>query len=782
MLVLFIYLPNLILYKPWPSSSRMMLRQALIFAFALLCSTCYGQKVGLVLSGGGARGLAHIGVIKALEENNIPIDYIAGTSSGALVGAMYAIGMSPKEMHDYVLSESFQNATTGEINERFNYQFTKQEENASVATFHFSLDSIFTPGIPNSLLDTRPMDFQLIKNTAGPAAVAKYNFDSLFIPFRCMASDIYHKKAVEFKSGDLSTSIRASMAFPFYFTPVKVDGKLLFDGGLYNNFPVETLLREFDADVLIGSNVSFNEKPPEQDDIISQIKSMVANNTNYSVICDNGILLEPKLDDIEIFDFEKAEQIIEIGYKQTLADLPRIKAAIRDRVPAKLINEKRKKFRAKIPVFVLGEVNASGINKRQEVYVKRLMLPKNRAIDFEKFEKNYFKLATDDRIYRLFPSLKYDAEKKFYKLNVNIKPAKEFSAQIGGNFASRPINTAFLSLKYSIWRKNPISLYANAYYGKLYSSAQLKFRYEIAGSFPMYIEPEFTLNQFDYFRSSSSFFEDKKPSYLIQNDNYVALNFVAPAGNRQKYGLGFSYLNIKNQYYDSPNFLSSDTADASLLHGFSFFANYEHNTLNRKQYASRGVYFSVKLRKTLARENLLPGSTSPNKPDVYQGQSWTQLRLNYENYMNSIGRLTLGFYADLALSDQGFFATRNATLLVAPAFTPLVDSKTVFISQFRSFNFAGLGLVNIFKIMKNIDFRLQAYIFQPHRELLLNHTNEQVLGPAFDKRYGIASVGLVYHSPIGPISASLNYYEQREEKLSFLFHFGYILFNKRALE
>ena len=182
-----------------------------------------GQKVGLVLSGGGAKGLAHIGVIKALEENNIPIDYITGTSMGAIIGGLYAAGYSPEEMEILFKSEEFKNWSTGKIPPKYVYFFKQLDENPSFIDLDFARkEDKMQLALPTNLIPSGQMDFGFME-LFGPAnAVAENDFNHLFIPFRCVATDIYHGEPVIFRSGDLGSSIRASMTFPFYFKPIKI--------------------------------------------------------------------------------------------------------------------------------------------------------------------------------------------------------------------------------------------------------------------------------------------------------------------------------------------------------------------------------------------------------------------------------------------------------------------------------------------------------------------------------------------------------------------------------
>ena len=203
------------------------------------------QKVGLVLSGGGAKGLSHIGVIKALEENEIPIDYLTGTSMGAIVGGMYAIGMTPDEMKKMAMSSEFINLAMGEIDEKYKFYFNQQDPNSSWLSLKIAKDSIWETSLPTGYINPVGIDFLMMEKTAGASAAANYNFDSLLIPFRCVASDVQSKSEVVFREGHLSEAIRASSTFPFYMMPISVGNKLLFDGGLYNNFPTNVMYNEF---------------------------------------------------------------------------------------------------------------------------------------------------------------------------------------------------------------------------------------------------------------------------------------------------------------------------------------------------------------------------------------------------------------------------------------------------------------------------------------------------------------------------------------------------------
>jgi NTE family protein len=233
-----------------------MFRSNLIIFFAIATIACRAQKVGLVLSGGGAKGIAHVGLLNALEENEIPIDYVTGTSMGGIVAGCYAAGMSPQQIEEIMMSKEFIGWVTGRLEQGYNYYYNRPDDNPSVLKINLSLDSTFNFNLNSSIANDLSLNFALAEVMAQPSAIAKSNFDSLFVPLRVVAADVFTQTEVILKSGSLSDALRATQTVPFFYSPIKVDNKYLFDGGVYNNFPVDVMQIDFKPDVIIGSNVS----------------------------------------------------------------------------------------------------------------------------------------------------------------------------------------------------------------------------------------------------------------------------------------------------------------------------------------------------------------------------------------------------------------------------------------------------------------------------------------------------------------------------------------------
>lgn len=755
----------------------------------LLTQTINAQKVGLVLSGGGAKGISHIGVIKALEENGIPIDYVTGTSMGALIGGLYAIGYSPEEMQEIVTSEEFQNWAVGSTDNSLELYYKKLPADASWVTVKFRKDSIWRPVFPTGLVSTELMDFVFLEFFSPANAVCKENFDSLFVPYRCVGADIANNKPVIFKQGDLAKSIRGSISFPFYFEPSKVDGKIILDGGMYNNFPVDVMYNEFFPDVIIGSKAAGNYDPPKQDDIASQIATIMMSTTNYDIPCGTGVIITPELEKVGLTDFSKAQQFIDSGYVAAKRHIDEIKLYVNERdVKKEAIEKDRKLFRAKEPELLIDKFYIQGLEHNQFHYVNRILRKKristfkDKPIHLKDIKPKYLKLALDERFEYIIPGMKFNESTQKFDFYLDVKREKKLLMDFGGNISSDAINNAFVQLRYDLWGKNIKTLVGNLYFGKFYGSAKLQTRIEFPYQNPFYLSGSLTYNRWDYFKSNTTFFEDKNPSYLIENENFFDFRIGFPVRTKGKLELGTKIANLVDEYYQTNQFSRIDTADKTILNCVTPYILLEMNSLNRKQYANAGTYLSLNIQNVSGREKNKPGSTSLDSTIFKNDHLWYMARLKYQNYFSRIGRnIKLGFYFEGVYSTQKFFNNYVSSTLSSPAFMPFPESRIFYLDEFRAHQYVGGGLQTVVKFSKRFDFRLEGYVFQPYQHIKEDENHKAFYGDYFYNRYFMGSSSMIFHSPLGPISLSLNYYEQKPEPFSISFNLGYIIFNKKAL-
>jgi len=758
-------------------------RGILIVILLFFCSYLLrAQRVAVVLSGGGSDGLAHIGMLKVLEEHQIPIDYVVGTSIGALVGAMYTAGYSPMEIEERIKSEAFQSWSNGEAEQAYVYHFKREAPDAAWISLRFSPDTLILSSLPTNFISPVPLDFGLMEYFGPASAAAGYSFDNLMVPFRCVSSNITSKCETIMDKGDLGQAVRASMSYPFFIKPLNIDGNLFVDGGLYNNYPVDVAAKIFQPDIIIGCNVSENLKAPNEDNLISQIKSMLVNRDPSKNIPNNVITINPETGISGLFNFADADPIIEAGESATLKKIPEILSKISRRVKENELKEKRNEFRFRIKEIKVNEFNIKGLNKYQKKYVERLFVQKREEAGLDNIKKQYFRLQADPKFSQLYPLLSQKNDSCF-RLDLFVKKDRSLQASAGGNFSSRPINAAFVGLQFHYLRRIGLTLSGNTYFGRLYGSYQLKARVDFPLKSPFFLDVSFTRNRFDFFRSSTAFFEESRPSFLVRNDNTLDLHIGLPINNKGKLLAGGNIAQLDNRYYQTRIFSQSDTTDRTLFLMTSGFIAYERNTLNRKQFASSGTRIYLKARYILGNEITDPGSTSEDTLFYTAFHEWPMLQFGYENYFIGKGFWRLGFMTEAVWSELPYLNNYTATALIAPAFFPIPESRTFFLQDFRSRTFAGIGLRNIFSVLKNrLDLRLEGYLFQPYEALRSDARQKPVYGKPFESRRLILSSALVWHSPLGPMSLSLNYYEKKETPYSVLFSFGYLLFNQQSLE
>lgn len=750
----------------------------------LFTSKAGAQKVGLVLSGGGASGMCHIGVIKALEDNHIPIDYITGTSIGALVGAYYAAGYSPAEIERIVDTYFFRSITRGSLPVKFEYMLKKRDDYAGWITLKYDFNGNYLKNLPTNVINSVPIDYYLMETFATVATRRGNNFDSLMVPYRCLASDIQAQAPVVFKEGDLPSAIRASISYPFYLRPINVDGRLLFDGGLYNNFPSDVMLKDFNPDYIIGSNVAEKNSVPDEDNLYLQLRSLLMSPTNFTPACENGVIIEP-WSDVTLFNFENAKRLIDSGYAATVRLLPTILAQTQRRSDSVSLSKKRLLYHnLQDPSQVkFTSLKISGLTPHQERFVRKSIFIGRDGITLNQLSKPYFRLASDDKLRNLFPVAKRDSSGN-YQLTIQAKKEKPFYVEPGALISNRPILGAFLGIQYNHLGKIGYSFYANGYLGKLHSSTLFKMRFDVPGKIPVFFEPSFTYSRWDYFGSSVVFYDFQRPAYLIQEDQFGELKMGLPVGNISQVNLAAGITQWKNSYYQNDNYQKFDTTDITYFDYRYMQANYTINTLNRKMYATEGTLLNARARYLFGNESYVPGNTGVDTSSFKNvaRTPWLQLKLTFDSYIRTFKYFKLGVFAEGVYSTQSFFSNYKSTILSAPAFNPTPESKTFFIDAYRAHKYVAAGLKLISSPLKSVDIRLEAYIFQPIEAIKSDEFGKAYYAAPFLYQYFSGLAALVYNSPLGPISVGVNYYDQNDVAFSPFFHMGFIIFNKKSID
>lgn len=759
----------------------------------IMFPSLHAQKVALVLSGGGSKGVCHIGVLKALEEEGIPISSVAGTSMGAIIAGLYAAGYSPAEMEELFLSSQLEKWLSGKIDPQYTYYSKQQEQDASWISFKFRYDSTLQSQLPTNIVSPLTMDYAFMEIFAGASAAANYNFDSLMVPFRCVASDIAENQPFILRKGDMASAIRSSMTFPFYFKPIRIDGKLLFDGGMYNNFPADVAYSDFNPDIIIGSKAASSYSPPDENNVFSQLENMLMVKSDFDVICDNSVLIEPQLQAVNVIDFTHTRAFIDSGYVAAKRMIPRIRDFVTDTVTMEQRILQREAFNNKKPEPVITSFHVQGINSKQQEYISSMLNGNKFFIGnktkapmratFEELHDNYFKVLAENRIDAAYPKLLYNPQTKGYELNVDAKREKLFTADFGGSISSRSTNQIFLQLKYNYWQQIAVTPYLNAYIGQFYNSLKSGARMDVPGLVPFFIEASYTMNQFKYFKTKTSFFFDEKtPSFLQSREVFGELRFGWPVTYKGRAIIGFSTGENVDNYYQTSSFTKNDTPDRSSLNFISPFALLDYNTLNRKAFPNDGSHFITEVRYISGGEHHEGGTTSLQTGKFYKYHGYLQAHLIYQKYKKYGKYYSFGFMLEAMANGLKPYRNYTATLLASPSFTPLPEMRVMFQPQFRNPVYTAVGLQQVFSPLKNFDLRLEGYLMAPYRELYQHDDYTASFGESFSALHYVASGSVVYSSPIGPVSVSLNYYDGDDNPVSFFVNIGYLIFNRSSLK
>lgn len=685
------------------------MKRILSILFTVICGLAclQAQTVGLVLSGGGAKGIAHIGIIKALEENNVPIDYVAGTSMGAIVGAWYAMGYTPDEMLDLILSEDFNLWSRGIFDKRYVYYFKKPDPTPEIVTFNVALqDSTkFEPHfLPNSLINPFPMNYAFMSIFAPYSAQCEGNFDNLFVPFRAVASDVYHKREVILRNGDLGDAVRASMSFPFVFKPIEIDSVLVYDGGIYNNFPVDVMKSDFNPDIIIGSIVAAKLDKPKEDDLMNQIENMVMQKSDYTLDPEDGILMRFNLSDVGLLDFPKARQIAKIGYDRTIAMMDSIKS----RIPRELSQDTRQLqrmvFKSKTPDLVFDKVSVEGGNHQQREYIRR-QFDSDEPFSDEQAKAAYYKTISDGKISDLIPHARYDKESGMFNLDIKAKVHDQLAIGMGGFISSTSSNQIYIGAHYRTVSLNSLDLDLGGQIGQSYTSGMLSARFDLKTVIPMYLKLQAVASKQKFYQNETLFYSDRMPSFITQSEQYVKLRLGLPFLTGSKAVVSVGYGSMNDKYYQSNTVdFSKNEQDRSRYNLLVASMKFDQNNLNNYMYPTSGTDCSVLGLLAYGKERFKPYNSNL-QPHSKQTLSWLQIEGNIHTYFPLGNKFVLGVRGKAVVSSKGLLSNYTSTLIQAPAFTPTPHSKTIFNPAFRSTQYLAAGVIPIWKILNNLQFQ-----------------------------------------------------------------------------
>ena len=672
-----------------------MFRRAYITLIVILLSfqtTLSAQTVGLVLSGGGAKGMAHIGVIRALEENGIPIDYIAGTSMGAVIGSLYAMGYSPDEMQALISSDDFKNWYMGARDMNYQFYFKQSQPTPSIISAQVAIRDSMTVIRPtiNSLVDPLQMNLAFLDIFSGASAACGNNFDNLFVPFRAVASDVFNKSSIVLSKGRLGDAVRASMSFPFVFRPIMIDSIIAYDGGIYDNFPVDVMVNDFHPDFIIGSVVAVAPGEPE-------------------IVRSVGLL-----------DFHLINEVSALGYRNTMLLMDSIKSRITARRDSSVINIGRSQFKQRIPDLKFSRIEVNGVNQAQQRYIKKEIKAEGGDFSFENFKYGYFKLLSDDAISEIIPTTDYSQTDSTFTLKLNVKLDDHPTFSFGGGLSTSVSSQLYGSVSYSHIGEVSESYLLEGQFGRSYNNAQLTTRIDMAIDIPMSLSIQAGYNNMNYFRSGAFIFSSDKYNPAVNKtiEFFGKFKMSRPFLNNYKSVFSIGIAHHKDYYsqYNEINFRNF-RYDCNRHNIFGGSVMFTGNTLNAIQYPTSGRSESIKA--FIGTENDLFRPQNEFSTEYHSvDRSWLQISAHLEHYLNFTPHFALGTLFEAYYSSRNFSTNYQASVMQAGNFRPTVNSKFVFDPDFAANSYFAAGIKPIWIINSIFHLRSEVYLFQPTRPII----------------------------------------------------------------
>ena len=726
-----------------------------------------GQSVGLVLSGGGSKGIAHIGVIKALEDNDIPIDYITGTSMGAIVGGLYACGYTPEEMMALLLSRDFSFWSTGKIDPDYVYYFTAEEPRPVMLSVPIpsKRDSIAEAraAVPASLINPMPMSFAFMELFSAYTAQCGGDFDRLFVPFRCVASDAAAKRKVVLSRGDVGDAIRASMSFPIVFQPTMVDSVLLYDGGIYDNFPVDVMRRTFAPSIMIGVDVSTPTRGP-QTSLMAQIEELVIQDSDYSMPSDEGIKMHIDLHEFGLLDFPKAQQIYQIGYDRAMEMMDSIKMRVHSRVPAAARDLRRSVFKSATPYVRFDSVAVKGGTPRQNQYLDYIFTGM-RADTFgiAHARRSYYRAITPGKLRDLTPHAVYDDTTGMFTLRLKAAVKDNFKAGFGGYVTSSTSSYVYLSAGYSTLSFSSIAADLGGWIGQSYMGAALNARLFLRTRCPSSLGLQAVVSRQKYYQSDYLFYEDKTPSFILNHEYFTRLKWEFAAGGLGRLDFGVGYGHLYDNFFPGSVEIDYNAERDKIRHDLGqLYLRYMSNTLDDINFPTQGRSYTATVMGVTGRSRLDPGRDAAG---VMRGAravthpAWIQMEAVTRNYWPMGRHFTLGVETDIMLSTRKLLGDYDASVVSAPVFAPTPSSNNAFGTSFRANSFLAAGIVPVYRYNQSVSARIQGYCFMPLRRIerdaatgMAMHSRRWLSHPEFFGEFDVS-----YKLPFATVTGYCNY-------------------------
>ena len=709
-------------------------------------------KIGLVLSGGGAKGFAHIGVIKVLEKAGVKIDYIGGTSVGSVIGALYASGYNAAQLDSIFRDTDFNNLIKDYIPRSSKNFYEKRNDEL----YAFSLPvNNFKVGIPLSL-SKGMFNYNLI-NRLTKHVKEIHDFSKLPIPFLCMATDIETGQQVVLDKGYLAKALIASSAFPSIFAPVELDGKLLVDGGVSNNYPIDEI-RKLGADIIIGVDVqddikdrnSLNDatKILVQVNNLQMIEKMKANKAG------TDIYIKPEVNQYGIISFDAIEDIINRGENAANEQLDKIKKLAK---PIEIHTKEALKFGN--DSLCIKYININFLPNYTRSYVLgKLGFNANSKIDYSDLRVGFDNLSATQN----FKSITYTIDKNENQedLNINLVESPQttflkFGLHFDGLFKS--------ALLVNLTQKKIISKNDVAFIDiGIGDNLRYNLEYYIDNGFHWSFGLKSKYSGFTKNVSTSFISNFVTPPFEINTINIQYLDFTNQAYIQtvsfQKFllGIGVENKNIK---------ITSETisSTASIIQNnnyWSVFESLKYDSFDNKYFPKSGWAFSTNINTYLSSSNFKS-----------QAEPFSIVKSEFSVVKKFIKKATIEFQVDaglkfgkgsgpdldFALGGYGFNPINNIKSFYGYDFLSITGNsyfKTAFTIDYEFYKKNHLNFSGNYAQVNNELFQTTDWVSKPkYSGYALGYGIETMVGPAeikytwspeLNKGYALISIGFSF--------------------------------------
>ena len=706
---------------------------------------------------------------------------------GAIIGSLYAMGYSPDDMEALLRSEDFKRWYSGQVEPKYGYYFKQNRPTPEFFNIRFSFkDSLhIKPQIlPTSMVNPIQMNLVFVELFARATAACNGDFNRLFVPFRCIASDVYNKRPLIMRKGDLGDAVRASMSFPFVFKPIEIDSVLAYDGGIYNNFPTDIMREDFRPGVIIGSVVAANPSKPKENDLMSQLENMIMQKTDYTLPDSLGIIMTFKYDDVSLLDFDRLQELHDIGYNRTISLMDSIKGRIHRRVNAENVRLRRLVYRSNLPQFRFRDIYIEGANPQQQAYIKKEFHDEDHEVfTYEDLKRGYFRLLSDNMISEIIPHAVYDTESDLYSLHLKVKMEDNFSVRMGGSVSTTSSNQIYLGLGYQNLNYYSKEITLDGQIGKVYNNAQLMAKIDLPTRIPTSYRLIASLSTFDYYKKDKLFSKNDKPSFNSKDERFVKLMVALPFLANKRAEISIGYGKLQDNYFQSSviNF-DKDRSDKSTYNLLGGAIGFYGSTLNARQYATKGYFEKLVAQVFSGKERFIPGNPTETSVTTKDRQSWLQISYMKYAYHTMSPKFTLGWMAEMLYSSKNFSENYTATMLQAADFSPTPHSKLMYNEAFRANQFLAAGVKPIFVLNDMFQFRSEFYGFMPIFPIKKNALNKAYYGKAFSRFEYMGEISVICQLPFGAISAYVNHYSSPKKEWNVGLTLGWQLFNYRFIE